>query len=125
MLTGFRSVDILKASCNLVRPRIQRHTIGREKQVRLGLFNIRSVGNKTNDVRELFDIHYFDAIVLNETRREDADCVAIKRLQTLELNFVEAARLIPAKANNDNISYVNWAEWRSSRDQELPSPRST
>ena len=73
----------------------------------LCLFNIRSVGNKTNDIYELFDTHHLDAIVLNETWHEDADSVTINRLRTLGLNVVEAARSIPAKAKKNNISYVN------------------
>ena len=98
MLTNRRRVRIFN---------IRGHNDGRERQVRIDLLNIRSVAKKTDDVRELFQTHHPDVLALNEAWHEDTDCLAIKRLRTLGLDVIEAARPIPSKAERDTVGYVN------------------
>ena len=90
---------------NLLRQRIQRHTISVDRRLRIGALNIRSVNNDTDDVRYIVDSHHLDVIALTETWHEDADYVPIKILRGLGL--VEAAREIPVGTKDDNIGYVN------------------
>ena len=69
------------------------------------------MAKKTDDVRELYQTHHLDVLALNETWHEDVNCVAIKRLQTLGLNVIDAARPISSiPSKRDTISYVNHGE---------------
>ena len=71
------------------------------------MLNIRSVNNKTDDVRDIIDTHHLDVIVLTKSWHEDADCVPIKRLRKLGLNVVEVARVILVGTKKENVRYVN------------------
>lgn len=72
-----------------------------------GLLNIRSVNNKTENVPNLFEEHCLNLLILTETWHEHADSVVIKRLRSMELNVIEAARNILPTTRLDNAHFVN------------------
>ena len=74
--------------------------------MQLACLNIRSVNNKIDDVRDLVQDRNIDVLTLCETWHEDADCVTIKRLRSLEFNVLKTARPIDNK-KSDSVNFVN------------------
>lgn len=55
----------------------------------------------------IFDEYYLKFLRLTETWHEDADSIAIKRLQGMGLNVTEVARAIPGGTQLDNVHFIN------------------
>lgn len=91
----------------LIYPILERHAVLPDRRLRMGLLNIRSVGNKIENGLELFDDYHLNILSLTETCHKNSDSVAIKRFCGLGLNVIEQARVIPDQSRLDDINYVN------------------
>ena len=79
-----------------------------DRQLRFCALNGRSVNNKNEDVKALILDRKLNLPALTETWHEDSAYTAIKRLRTLGLNVIEAARIIPDDIEVDDVDFVNY-----------------
>lgn len=73
---------------------LQRHLNLQVRDIRLGLRNVRSLGNQIESVVAIIEENRLHIMVLTETWHEDADSVAIKRLRGSGLCVMEAAQQV-------------------------------
>lgn len=76
-------------------------------RLRIGLLNIRSVNSKTENVLDLLEDHWLNILLMTETWHKEADIVAVRRLRSLGLNVIEAARPILKTSRLDNVNFIN------------------
>ena len=73
----------------------------------LGALNVRSLNNKVDAVRDLFNSRKIYVICLSETWHENSDEVPVRRLRTHGFQILERARPVSAQAatsNGDSIT---------------------
>lgn len=72
-------------------PRCDRHLFQRSKKLSFGLYNIRSLNNKVEDLLHVIDEHQVDILMMVETWH-DPDSASINRLRAAGFNVIDRAR---------------------------------
>ena len=73
----------------------------------LGALNVRSLNNKVDAVRDLFNSRKIDVICLSETWHENSDAVPVRRLRTHGFQVLERARPVSAQAATSSGDFIN------------------
>ena len=87
----------------------QRHVGLPPPQLNFATFNVRSLRNKVDAIRDLLLVQRrpIDIICLTETWHEDTDDLPIRRLRANGFQVLERARPVVATAATNTISYTN------------------
>ena len=75
----------------------------------LGALNVRSLNNKVDAVRDLFNSRKIDVICLCETWHQNSDAVPIRHLRTYGFQVLERACPILAEAATSSRYFINYS----------------
>ena len=103
---------------HLIKPKVKRHSVTPKRCVSLATWNARSINNKVEEVKQLFDDHGLHILALTETWHESYDAFTIKRLSNMGFSIIEEARSANKPHDSDR-----WRSWRGCGNSEawLPS----
>jgi len=93
---------------NLTRPTLSRHTYQQTRQLRCATFNVHSLANKVDIIRQCWLDSGLDVLGLTETWHEDADDVSLRRLRSAGLQLLERARPVRPGSKIDDVYYQNY-----------------
>src|SRR6218665_641924 len=100
-------VDRRPTDC-LIRPDLKRHAFHPTRQLMCVTLNIHSIANKVDVVSQCWRDHGLDVLGLIETRQDNDDDVALRRLRSTGLQMLERAHPVRPGAETDDIFYQNY-----------------
>ena len=96
-----------KVKNHLVRPTLRRHACQQIRLLRCATFNVHSLANKVDVIRQCWLDAGLDVLGLTETWHEDAEDVSLRRLRSAGLQLLERARPVRPGARTNDVSYQN------------------
>src|SRR6218665_1063139 len=96
-----------KAKNHLVRSPLRRHSCQQISLLRCATFNVHSLANKVDVIRQCWLDAGLDVLGFTETWHEDAEDVSLRRLRSAGLQLLERARPVRPGARTNDVSYQN------------------